>query len=114
MYSSGAPMRERADTTGLVSCGLRMLALKKKNGTDSSSTTMMVSRRRLKEPTARPSADRDFLQQLDVVERLATPEHHGADRIVAHHDGQTRLFTEQHVYVLEQGATAGEHHALVH
>ena len=34
MYSSGAPTRDSADTTGFMSCGLRMLALKKKNGTD--------------------------------------------------------------------------------
>src|SRR4051812_4649433 len=90
-----------------------MLALKKKNGTDSSSTTMIVSRRRLKEPTARASADRDFLQELDMIERLAAAKHHATYRIVADHDGQTCFFTQQHVDILQQGASAGQHHALV-
>src|SRR6185503_18344234 len=107
-------MRDNADTTGFMSCGLRMLALKKKNGTDSSRTTMIVSRRRLKEPTARASADRYFFQQLDVIECFATAEHDRADRIVSDHDGQACFFAQEHVDILEQRATTGEHDALVY
>src|SRR5258706_10901806 len=106
-------MRDSADTTGFMSCGLRMLALKKKNGTDNSTTTMIVSRRRLKEPTARPSADRDFLQELNVIERLAAAENDTADRIITDHDGQACFFAQQNVDVLEQRTAAGEHHTLV-
>src|SRR5688572_15111140 len=91
-----------------------MLALKKKNGTDNNITTMIVSRRRLKEPTARASADRHFFQELDVIERLAAAKDDAADRVIADHDGQASLLTQKHVDVLEQRTAAREHHAFVH
>ncbi len=48
-----------------------------------------------------------------MIEGLAAAEHDGADRIVAHHDGQARLFPQQHVEVAQQGAATGEDDALV-
>src|SRR5262249_23114186 len=59
-------------------------------------------------------ADRDFLQKLQVIERLAAPQHDRADRIVAHHHRQARLLAQQDVEVLQQRAAAREHDPLVH
>src|SRR5262249_22778528 len=59
------------------------------------------------------SADRDLLQELHVIERLAASENDCADRIVTHHYGEAGLFAKEHVEVREEGATTGEDDAFV-
>src|SRR5690606_31123685 len=70
-------------------------------------------RRPERTPAPSPSTEGHFLQELDVIERLAAAEDDRADRVVAHHDGQPRLLAEEDVEVLQERATAREHDALV-
>ena len=48
-----------------------------------------------------------------MVEGLAASEDDGADGVVADHDGEARLFAQEHVEVLQQGSAAREDDALV-
>src|SRR3974390_992970 len=122
--STGADTRKMARSMGPWFSGAFMFAFRTKKGTASRITTIAASRYLWSsgdtadtypdavEP-ARPSGDRDLLEQLHVVQGLAAAQHHRADRIVTDHDRQTRLLPPEPVEVPEQRASAGEHDALV-
>src|SRR5438128_932217 len=107
----GALARRITRSTSVACPGSRRFACRKKNGSARSTPTMTGSRNRRKKFTG--LRDLDFLQQIEVVERLAASEHHGADRVVADHDGQARLLAQEHVEVAQERASAREHDALV-
>src|SRR5579862_7698313 len=61
----------------------------------------------------RPSGDRDLLEELHMVERLAAAKNDGAYGIVTHHDRQAGLFAEEHVEVSQERSAAGDDDSLV-
>jgi len=52
--------------------------------------------------------DDDFLEKVEVVQRLPGSERHGFQRVLGHGDRQVGLFPQELVQVFEEGAAARE------
>src|SRR5690349_8121820 len=96
--SIGALIWRTTRSSAFKFVGAFMLARRKKNGTARRPMTIPTSRYRLNADTTHTDgheelvrspegeahlADRDLLQELHVIERLAASEHDRADRVVA-------------------------------
>src|SRR5581483_3962153 len=106
-------MRSTARSSQLMSDGDFRLARRNRTGSAISTATITHSRARRVSVMVRGSVDGHFLEELELVERLAGAEHDGELRILRDHDRQAGLLAQEHVEVLELRAAAREHDAAV-
>src|SRR5215471_13624510 len=92
---SGAETRRMARSTMFKWSLAARFARRNRTGSASSVVTMTSSRAlrvSVKDATSYGSVDRDFFEELELVERLAGAEHDCELRILRHHHRQAGLF----------------------
>src|SRR5215470_14315797 len=96
--------------------GFFRFADRKATGTERRSTAKRMSKVRRRRGTDRlPTAllQSHLAEEAELVEGAAGPQHDGELRVLGDHHRQARLLAEEHIEVLELGAAAREHDALV-
>src|ERR1039458_7714656 len=64
--------------------------------------------------SARRRGDEHPLEDVELLEALATPDRDAAEGVLGHHHRHRRLGLEPGAQAVQQGATAREHDPLVH